>query len=238
MMKASEIEQKIKQLADPSKVKILSSFFKTGKGEYGEGDQFIGVTVPMQRALVKSIKTLELSEIQKLLKNPIHECRMTALLFLVEKFKKEKNEEAKAEIYKFYITNYPYINNWDLVDLSAPIIVGGFLLNRPKDDLYIFAKSTNLWLQRIAIVSTLTFIRNGQFDDTLSIAELLLHHRHDLIHKAVGWMLREVGKRDFNCEYAFFTQNGRYKTMPRTMLRYAIEKFPEEMRKNFLVGKI
>lgn len=237
-MTAKQIEYKLQQLANPQKKTILSSFFKSGKGEYGEGDIFIGVTVPAQRSLVKSVKELDIKEIQTLLQSPFHECRMTALLFLVEKFKRAKIQDEQKLIYQFYINNSAHINNWDLVDLSAPTIVGGFLKNCSKTELYQLVQSSNIWLQRIAIVSTITFIREGKFDDTLELSKILLHHPHDLIQKAVGWMLREVGKRDFDMEYIFLAEAERYKTMPRTMLRYAIEKFPENIRKEFLLSKI
>lgn len=232
------IENELQNVANPQKAVVLSRFFKTNKGEYGENDQFIGVTVPQQRAIAKKYKTLEISEIEQLLHSKIHEYRMTALLFLVEMFKHEKSAEGQEKIYKFYLKNAQFINNWDLVDLTAPTIVGQYLLTRDKSELYKLAESQNIWEQRIAIVCTWTFIRKGFFEDTLALAKILLHHPHDLLQKAVGWMLREVGKRNFDAEFAFLTEEKRYQTMPRTMLRYAIEKFPEELRQQFLHSEI
>jgi len=233
------IKKQLFALADEQKREFLPYFFKTGEGQYGYGDKFIGVVVPKQRALVKQYKTLELPYIEVLLNDEYHECRLTALLFLIEKFKKAKNDiEQQKIIYDFYISNYQHINNWDLVDLSAPYIVGEFLLNKPADELLQYAKSNNLWLQRISIIATLTFIRKNRFDKTFEIAKILLNHPHDLIHKAVGWMLREVGKKDYDAEYQFLTEENRYQKMPRTMLRYAIEKFPENIRQDFLKGKV
>jgi len=238
-MTASKIKQELFALADEQKREFLPYFFKTGEGQYGYGDKFIGVVVPKQRALVKQYKTLELADIKQLLNDEYHECRLTALLFLVEKFKQTKKDIAQQKIiYDFYISNYQRINNWDLVDLSAPYIVGEFLLNKPADELLQYAKSENLWLQRISIIATLRFIRANRFDKTFEIAKILLNHPHDLIHKAVGWMLREVGKKDYNAEYQFIIEENRYQKMPRTMLRYAIEKFPKNIRQDFLKSRI
>ena len=232
-----QIKQALFSLADEQKREFLPYFFKTGEGQYGYGDKFIGVVVPKQRSLVKQYKTLEISEIEKLLNDEYHECRLTALLFLVEKFKQTKEDiEQQKNIYDFYICNYQRINNWDLVDLSAPNIVGEFLLNKPANELLQYANSNNLWLQRISIIATLRFIRSKRFDKTFEVATILLNHPHDLIHKAVGWMLREVGKMDYNAEYQFLIEEKRYQKMPRTMLRYAIEKFSENIRQNFLKG--
>ena len=238
-MTAYQIKQALFALADEQKREFLPYFFKTGKGQYGCGDKFIGVVVPKQRALVKKYKTLELAEIEQLINDEYHECRLTALLFLVEKFKQAKKDiEQQKNIFYFYISNYQRVNNWDLVDLSAPNIVGEFLLNKPADELLQYAKSGNLWLQRISIIATLTFIRKKRFDKTFEVAKILLNHRHDLIHKAVGWMLREVGKMDYNAEYQFLMEENRYQKMPRTMLRYAIEKFPENIRQDFLKSRV
>ena len=219
------IINEIKSYIDPEKARILPRFFKTGKGEYGEGDRFMGVTVPNIRRVTKSNKDVSLDLVEKLLQSEWHEVRMCAVLLLVEKFKKQ--EEAVLEI---YLRNTERINNWDLVDLSAPQIVGAYLLNKSdRSLLYLLAKSKSLWERRIAIVSTLTFIRNGQFDDTIAISEMLLEDAHDLIHKATGWMLREMGKRDLALLREFLSKHSG--TMSRTTLRYAIEKMNPEERK-------
>ena len=238
-MTAFQIKQELFALADEQKREFLPYFFKTGEGQYGYGDKFIGVVVPKQRALIKQYKALELTEIEILLNDEYHECRLTALLFLVEMYKKNKNNpEQQKSIYQFYIANFQRINNWDLVDLSAPYILGNYLLDKNYDELLHYAASDHLWTQRIAIISTLEFIRAERFEPTFEISKILLNHSHDLIHKAVGWMLREVGKKDYNAEYQFLTEENRYQKMPRTMLRYAIEKFPENIRQKFLKGKI
>jgi len=212
---------------------ILQKFFKTEKGEYGEGDVFLGIRTPVQRKLCKKYN-LTLKEIQILLNSKIHEHRLCGLFCLIDKYK--RNEKLKEKIFNFYTRNAKKINNWDLVDLSAPSIFGEFLLNKQdKKILYLFAKSKNLWEKRIAIVSTYVFIKNNKFGDTLEIAEILLKDNHDLIHKAVGWMLREVGKRDIKALENFLKKH--YSKMPRTMLRYAIEKFPEFKRRKILLGQ-
>ena len=219
------IINEIKAHIDPEKARILPRFFKTGKGEYGEGDRFMGVTVPNIRKVAKSNKDVSLDLVEKLLQSEWHEVRMCAVLLLVEKFKKQ--EEAVLEI---YLRNTERINNWDLVDLSAPQIVGAYLLNKSdRSLLYLLAKSKSLWERRIAIVSTLTFIRNGQFDDTIAISEMLLEDAHDLIHKATGWMLREMGKRDLALLREFLSKHPG--TISRTTLRYAIEKMDPDERK-------
>lgn len=239
MTTAKTIEAALFDLSEgEAKRQILSSFFKTGRGEYGEGDRFIGVSVPRQRTLAKQIGSLPLTEIDALLQSPYHECRMTALLLLVDMFAKSNCATERQTIYDFYIEYHQRINNWDLVDLSAPQIVGNYLIDKPRQPLQRYAQSDCLWLQRIAIVATFAFIKRHEYADTLAIAQQLLHHRHDLIQKAVGWMLREVGKRDFDIEIRFLTVGGRYKTMPRTMLRYAIEKFPEPLRLRFLRSEV
>ncbi|MDD4202176.1 MAG: DNA alkylation repair protein [Candidatus Omnitrophica bacterium] len=229
----SQITQQLNKLASKQQANILQRFFKTGKGEYGEGDIFIGLKVPQIRQVVKQFKDLPLTEIKKLLSSKIHEYRACALFLLVAKFE-TNNEKLKDNIYKLYLANTKYINNWDLVDLSAPNIVGQYLLDKPKDILYSFAVSKDLWEKRISMISTYTFIKNKKFVDTLKIAKILLNDEHDLIHKAVGWMLREVGKRDLKTEENFLKTC--YKTMPRTMLRYAIERFPEAKRQRYLKG--
>lgn len=221
-------------LADPKKAQLLQGFFRTGKGEYGEGDQFLGITVPAQRLVAKQFKLLPHTEISKLLQSAIHEERLVALVILQLQFD-AADDLGKQVIIDLYLNNTDRINNWDLVDLSADKILGKFLLNRSRKILYRLAKSASLWEKRIAIVATYAFIRVSQFDDTIAICELLLMDKHDLIHKACGWMLREVGKRDQEVLKAFLA---RYAvTMPRTMLRYAIEKFSPEMRAFYLNAK-
>lgn len=229
------LRKELKYLANPKKAKLLQGFFKTGKGEYGEGDIFLGIMVPEQRELVKKyFKDLSSEEIGDLLNSKFHEERLIALLILVMRY--EKFDDQRVNIFKFYLENYSNINNWDLVDLSAPNIVGKHLLYLDKAVLYDFANSDNLWKKRISILSTFTFIRHSKFKDSLKIAEILLDDKHDLIHKAVGWMLREIGKRDLGSEEEFLKKH--YKKMPRTMLRYAIEKFDEVKRKKYLNGEI
>ncbi len=225
-----------------SKAKLLQGFFKTGKGEYGEGDIFLGITVPEQRKVAIKHKYLDKASLKKLLLSEFHEHRLTALMILVEQFgkaNKEKNEIEKKNIFNFYIRNAKQINNWDLVDLSAPKIVGEYLADKNAEQrkiLYKLAKSKNLWEKRISIISTFAFIKRKDFVDTIKISEILLEDKHDLIQKANGWMLREVGKRDKPTEEKFLKKH--YKKTPRTMLRYAIEKFPEKERKSWLLGKL
>ena len=223
--------RELRTLSDKKQAEILQRFFKTGKGQYGEGDIFLGIKVPIQRQACKKYD-LSLEAIQKLLNSKIHEHRLCALFALVTKYKKAKN---KKGIFQFYLKNAKRINNWDLVDLSAPNIVGNYLLDKDKKILYKLAKSKNLWKKRISIVSTFTLIRNNKLHDTLKISKILLKDKHDLIHKAVGWMLRELGKKDVKKLELFIQKN--YKHMPRTMIRYAIEKFPEKKRKAYLKGK-
>jgi len=231
----SELIQEMQKLANPEQARNLQRFFKTGKGEYGEGDVFLGIKVPVQREMVKKYSGIGFPKIQELLNSKVHEHRLVALLILVDKFKKA-NEEGKGDIFNFYLKNAKNINNWDLVDLSAPNIVGGFLCDKKKDIIYKLAESGNLWEKRIAVLSTFMFIKNGEFADSLRISEMLLKDSHDLIHKAVGWMLREIGKKDEKILEDFLRKH--YKEMPRTMLRYAIEKFPEEKRKSYLKGEV
>lgn len=218
---------------DKDQAKILSYFFKTKKGQYGEGDIFWGIKVPVQRIISKKFKDLSLEDIQNLLDNKVHEVRLTGLFILIERYNISDN---KKEIFDFYLKNTRNINNWDLVDLSAPKILGDFLINNSKETkvLYNLVKSDNLWERRIAILSTFTFIKNNNFEETLKIAEILLKDEHDLIHKSVGWMLREIGKRDKNKEKEFL--NNYYRIMPRTMLRYSIEKF-DSKEKEFYMKK-
>jgi 3-methyladenine DNA glycosylase AlkD len=215
----------LQKLENKENAKNLQRFFKTGKGEYGEGDIFLGIKVPEQRKLAKKYADLDLKTLQDLLNSKIHEHRLTALIILTNQYK--NNPE---NIFHFYLNNTKNINNWDLVDLSAPVIVGKHLLNKDKSILYKMANSNHLWEKRISIISTMEFIRNNQFNDTINISEILLKDKHDLIHKAVGWMLREVGKRNKQLLIDFLKKH----TLPRTVLRYAIEKFPEKERKIYL----
>jgi len=230
-----ELRIEIKTLSNRETSKTMQWFFKTGKGEYGEGDVFAGLKVPTQRKLAGEFRDLSLTDLKILLNSPVHEERLISLFILVDKYEKGDEQEKKV-IFSFYLKNRKGINNWDLVDLSAPKIIGKHLLTQDKILLFKFAMSKNLWERRIAVLSTYEFIRNNDFKTTLKIAELLLEYEHDLIHKAVGWMLREIGKRDLQAEEKFLKIH--YKKMPRTMLRYAIEKFPETKRKKYLQGKI
>jgi len=234
-MTASVLMEKLQALADPEQAANLQRFFKTGPGQYGEGDRFLGLRVPQIRKLVKAHRDCPLGEIKKLLKSPIHEARLMALLLLVQRFQ-QGDEKEQERIYQLYLASTRYINNWDLVDSSAPYIVGAWLYQRPRDSLYQLAESQSLWERRIAILATFHFIKEGELQESLSIAERLLSDEHDLIHKAVGWMLREVGKRDQKVEEVFLKQH--YRTMPRTMLRYAIERFPEGRRQDYLKGRV
>jgi len=228
----ARLKKELDKFSDLKQAKILQGFFKTGKGEYGEGDIFLGIKVPEQRKVaIKFFEELFLEDLEKLLKSKIHEYRMSALLILIKQYEKA-DEKYKKEIYNFYLKNTKNINNWDLVDISAPKIAGDYLLNKPRKILYKLAKSENLWERRIAIISTFAFIRNNEFTDTLKISKMLLKDKHDLIHKATGWMLREVGKRDQKIEEEFLKKY--YLKMPRVMLRYAIEKFEERKKKFYL----
>lgn len=237
MVTAKFIKEELLSLSDPEKKEFLPYFFKTGPGQYGEGDRFIGVVVPQQRLLVKLHKVMELSELELLLNDEYHECRLTALLFLVNMFNKSKEENERKRFYDFYISHVDRINNWDLVDLSARDIVGGYLWDKSREDLYRFAQQDYLWLQRISIVATYYFIKRDDFIDTFNISTMLMNHKHDLIHKAVGWMLREAGKMSPEALDQYLKEDDRYTSMPRTMLRYAIEKYPEYERKAFLQSK-
>ena len=229
------VRRDIRAAANPAKAKVLAGFFKTGRGHYGEGDRFLGLTVPVSRAIARRHAGLALRDIEQFLHSKIHEERLIGLLVLVHRFRLGDDAARKA-VYDFYLRHAERADNWDLVDLSADKIVGTWLPDRPKDVLLTFAKSPNLWRRRIAIVSTFAFIRAGRLDDTFRIADVLLKDSHDLIHKATGWMLREAGKRDKAALVAYLAP--RYKAMPRTMLRYAIEKFPEPERKRYLKGAV
>ncbi len=230
-MKAQDVQARLRSLGDPKDASFLTRYFKTGPGEYGEGDLFIGVRVPVVRKIAAEFKTLPTPEVVRLLHSNIHEERLTALVILILQTAKS-DVETRKKAYDLYLANSGYINNWDLVDLSAPQIVGAYLEERSRRPLYRLAKSSSLWERRISILATFRFIKRNDFDDTLKIAEMLLNDREDLIHKAVGWMLREVGKRNQNALEAFLDEHGR--VMPRTMLRYAIEKFPEKKRQAYL----
>jgi len=231
-MSANKVKQELGQAANKEKAVILTRFFKTGPGQYGAGDKFLGVTVPVQRAVVKKFVNLPLPEIEKLLVSPYHEHRLTAVLILVEQYAKAGDKE-RAAIVKFYLAHAKSVNNWDLVDLSAPKIVGEWLVERPDEKLLArLVAAENLWERRIAVLATFAFIKRGKFTPTLSLAKKLLADQHDLMHKAVGWMLREVGKRDVKVLRDFLDHYA--KRMPRTMLRYAIEKFGPEERAKYL----
>ena len=221
----------LKALGSEEKRRVLSGFFKTGKGEYGEGDMFLGLPVPLTRSVARRHKDAPLGAAVSLLQSEWHEARLCALLMMAERMRKARGEEARAT-FETYLANTARINNWDLVDLSAPQVVGRYLKDKPRDALYRLAASPLLWDNRIAIVSTYAFIKDGDLDDTYRLALRLIGHRHELMHKAVGWMLREAGKRDFGRLRAFV--DGHWADMPRTMLRYAIEKYPEAERKAVL----
>lgn len=234
MRMPAQLKRDLRALRDPDKAAFFPKFFKCGKGEYGEGDRFIGLSVPQMRSVAKKHRDLPLSDIATLLADPIHEYRYTALLILVERFRKGTDAE-RDRIAKFYLDHLDGVNNWDLVDTSAPQILGAHLLEKKADILDRFARTDHLWTQRIAIVATQEFIRNGRLDDTIRIANILLHHPHDLMHKAVGWMLRELGKKDERMLRTFLDRHAG--TMPRTMLRYAIEKFDEKNRRKYMAMK-
>ena len=230
-----EISRKLRELGDPAIAEHSKRFFKTGNGEYGEGDIFLGIRVPIIRKLVKQYKRISVDKIKILLRSEYHEERLFALLALVAVFAKG-NEKKKTEIFNLYLQNTRYINNWDLVDSSAGQIIGAYLESRDKKVLYELAESQSLWERRISIMATFHMIRNNHFSDTVEIAKILKQDEEDLIHKAVGWMLREVGKRNIEIEEEYLKEH--YKDMPRTMLRYAIEKFPDLKRKAYLTGQI
>jgi 3-methyladenine DNA glycosylase AlkD len=228
---ASAVTVELKKLGSPSKVKASSWFFKTGKGEYGYGDVFVGVTVPEQRKIAKRFANLPLMEIEKLLLSDVHECRMTALFILVGQYERG-DPRTRDDIVRLYLRNRSRVNNWDLVDSSASYILGQHLLKRDRKIIYTLVRSKSLWDRRIAIIATQAFIREDDFTDTLKLAEILFQDEHDLIHKAVGWMLREVGNRSLAVEESYLKKY--VHMMPRTMLRYAIEKFSEVKRKKYL----
>ncbi len=230
IVRLSDLKKELAAAADPERARSSAWFFKTGKGQYGHGDQFIGLTVPTMRQTAHRYLHLPLADVAKLLASPIHEHRFVALEILVAQYESEKSNA----IFDFYLKHTKFVNNWDLVDTSAPYVVGQHLLTRPRKILYRLAKSKDLWERRIAIVSTSTFIRAGEIEDTFAIAKLLLADDHDLIHKAVGWMLREAGKQSAPALLRFLEEN--YSALPRTTLRYAIERFPAPQRKRLLAG--
>jgi 3-methyladenine DNA glycosylase AlkD len=230
---AEALRAKLRTLADPEKAAVLQRFFKTGPGEYGEGDRFLGVRVPVLRKLAGSCPDMAPDETVSLLTSPVHEERFLALLLLIRRYTGGTASDKKA-VYDLYLSHTAWINNWDLVDVSAQHIVGDYLQSRSKRPLYRLAGSSNLWERRISILSTFHYIKRGVFTETLKISELLLGDEADLIHKAVGWMLREVGKRHLETAEGFLRSH--YRRMPRTMLRYAIEKLPEAKRQDFLKG--
>lgn len=232
---ATDIRKTLRSLGDPAIAEHSQRFFRTGKGEYGEGDRFLGIRVPVIRKQVRNFREASFAVITQMLRSPWHEERLFAVLSLAERFKRG-NEQDQRQIFDLYLENIEYVNNWDLVDGSAHLIVGPWLEHRSRRRLYRMARSRHLWTRRIAIMSTYHYIKNAEFDDTLALAEILLKDEHDLIHKATGWMLREVGNRERAAEEAFLQKH--YKVMPRTMLRYAIEKFPEQIRKAYLHGNV
>ena len=231
------IKQELKKFENPEKAAFLPKFFQAFPGGYGEGDQFIGVKVPdLRKTARKFFKDFTLEQAENLLREPVHEYRLAALFILVLKYEQAKTEAAKKAIVDLYLNNIPMINNWDLVDASADKILGSYLWEKDKALLFELARSGQLWKQRIAIISTYHFIKRRQYETTLEIAKILLTNQQDLIHKAVGWMLREIGNRDFEAEFNFLKEH--YRKMPRTMLRYAIEKFEESLRQQFLKGLV
>jgi len=230
-----EIINTFKNLGDEAVAKHSSRFFKTGIGEYGEGDLFLGIRVPVIRKQINHFSHLTLKEITVLLQSPYHEIRLFSVLMLVDRYSKAPDKE-KGIVCRLYLNNLKYINNWDIVDSSASYIVGDYLLDKDRSRLYKLAKSKNIWQRRIAIMATFQFIKHYQFEDSLKISKLLLRDKDDLIHKATGWMLREIGNRDIQVEERFLKKH--YQDMPRTMLRYAIEKFPEKKRKAYLNGRL
>ena len=232
---AAAVRRQLKTMVNPEKAAFFPRFFKAGPGEYAEGDKFIGVIVPNQRKVAKQFRDLPQTEIDKLLNDPVHECRLTGLLILVGQFERSKDQAQRKSIMQYYLSRTDAVNNWDLVDSSAHKILGKWLVDR-KDRRVLdrLAKSKNMWEQRIAMVATYTLIKNGELDDTLRLAQKLLSHKHDLIHKAVGWMLREAGKQDDKVLLAFLDQHAH--RMPRTMLRYSIEKLSDARRKKYLAA--
>ena len=232
-MKARE---EIRALANKKIAQHSLRFFKTDKGEYGHGDLFLGVRAPQIRLIAKKHIDISITDMKTLIQSKYHEERFLGLIIIVNKYAKTKDKKNRNQLYKIYVSSFKYINNWNLVDVTCPHVTGKHLIDKDRTILYKWAKSEDLWTKRIAMVSTFSFIRKNDLEDTFKIAEILLQDKHDLIHKAVGWMLREAGKRDIKKEEAFLKKH--YKTMPRTMLRYSIEKFPETKRQKYLKGTI
>jgi 3-methyladenine DNA glycosylase AlkD len=228
-----DLQIQLRKLAQPKKIPIYKNFFKTGESEYGEGDEFIGVSVPDSRKVARANVDISYEDLAYIIESKIHEDRLCALIILICKFDKAKTDQEKRRAVDFYLKYHLYGNNWDLVDVIAPKILGPWLINRDKSLLYEYAYSSNLWERRIAILTTFHFIRHREFDDIIKISEILLNDKHDLIQKAVGWMLREMGKRDQKELVDFL--NKHYKNMPRTMLRYSIERLPEQTKKSYLI---
>lgn len=229
------IQNELRRLGDKKIAEHSQRFFKTGEGQYGEGDRFLGIRVPVLRGLARKNRGISIEEISRLLKSKFHEERLLSVLMLVDVFN-SSDRNGKKDVYRLYLDNTKHINNWDIVDCSAEHIVGAYLRGHDKGPIYKLASSNSLWERRISIISTFHFIKNDEFIDSLKVSKLLLHDREDLIHKAVGWMLREIGKRNIKTEEEFLKVH--YKDMPRTMLRYAIERFPEKKRKKYLKGEI
>lgn len=230
-MTAEQVKTELNKHASATSAEFATRFFKAYDGGYSAHDKFLGLRVPLIRSIGKTYKDLPLDEIGKLLKSEIHEHRLAGLIILVNQFKKA-NELGREEIYKFYMSHLPGVNNWDLVDASCRDIVGGFLLDKPHDILYKLAQSKDLWERRIAVVSTYEFIRHGELDDTFKISEILMDDKHDLIHKAVGWMLREAGKKDRDALLEFLDKHAQ--KLPRTALRYSIEHLPPSQKLHYM----
>ena len=226
-----QVKQELENLADPEHARKLQGFFKTGKGEYGEGDIFLGLRVPETRGVAKKYRKIPLTSVLELLRSGVHEHRFTALIILIEQFNRG-DEEVRQRIVELYLSNTAYVNNWDLVDSSAHKILGAWLVDKPREILYELAGSESLWERRISIISTFAFINKGDLVDALALSKVLVKDEHDLIHKASGWVLREVGKKDQPALEEFLLEH--YKTMPRTMLRYSLERLPEDRRKFFM----
>lgn len=230
------VKRELRKRANPDKKKFYPRFFKTGNGEYGEGDKFMGTVVPEIRKVATLFwKDAGIEDLNILINDPIHEVRLCGLFMLERNYKRSKSDDKKKWV-DVYLGNLKGVNNWDLVDLSAGHILGNYLLDKNRKIIYDLAKTDDLWKNRISVIATFPFIRNGDYKDTLKLAKHFLQHEHDLMHKAVGWMLREIGNRDLKAEREFLDRH--YKKMPRTMLRYAIEKFPEGLRQKYLKGKI
>jgi 3-methyladenine DNA glycosylase AlkD len=228
--------QELRKKANKAYAKQAQGFFKTSKGEYGYGDVFLGVRVPEIRKIAKKYRELETPQVVKLVESKYHEERMLGLIILMNQYERAKDEKEQDKIYKLYVSKFPFINNWDLVDVTCPRVVGAHLIERDRKVLYKWAKSKDLWTRRMAMISQWWFIRKGDLSEIFKIAEVLVHDEHDLIHKAVGWMIREAAKKDMKKAESFLKKH--YKTMPRTMLRYAIERFPEKKRQAYLKGAV